>query len=94
MKKEFFATEKEGKIVEFMAVFGRHAPIAPTLSTALTCSECKGADHYAPYAFSSADHGHGKNVRRVWICANAQCPTMQMKNIPSTYDPTKYDNKY
>lgn len=91
MKNENFAIEKEGKIVDFIAVHGRHASISPTLSTDMECSECKGKDHYAPYEFSASDYGHGKDIRRVWICANPSCPTMQIKNIPSTYDPTKYE---
>lgn len=90
MKKELFAFEKEGKIVEFIAVFGRHAPIPPTMSTELKCTECKGTDHFAPYEFSNEGNGKPVDVRRVWICGNPKCPTMQLKNIPSTYDPLKY----
>jgi hypothetical protein len=91
MKKELFATEKEGKIVDFMAVFGRQAQIPSRMSTDLECSECKGKEHYAPYKFSAEYPGQIVDNRRVWICANPQCPTMQMKNIPSTYDPKKYE---
>lgn len=90
MKKEVFAHETEGKMVDFIAVFGRHAPIPTTLSTDLECSECKGKAHYAPYMYSPTQQGQQADIRRVWICGNRQCPTMQLKNIPTTYDPLKY----
>jgi hypothetical protein len=94
MKKNCFATEIEGKIVHFMAVFGRHAEIKPTLSTELVCSDCKGKEHYAPYKFASEYPGQVVDNRRVWICGNPLCPTMELKNIPSTYDPKKYEKKH
>lgn len=92
-KKPPFPYEVEGKIVHFMAVFGRHAEITPTLSTELQCSECKGTKHYAPYKFVSEYPGQVVDNKRVWICGNSQCDTMQLKNIPSTYDHRKYEKK-
>jgi hypothetical protein len=89
MKTEKFAIEIEGKMVDFIAVFGRHAPISTILSTELECTECKGKDHYAPYKFSSEYHKNEKDNRRVWLCANSKCPTMQLENVPSTYKPNE-----
>lgn len=87
MKQENFAIETEGKMVDFIAVFGRHAQIPTILSTELQCTECKGKDHYAPYKYSVEYYNHTKDNRRVWICANSKCPTMQLENVPSTYKP-------
>ena len=81
MKKVNFATfayETEGKTVDWIATVNRYIPIKPTNSKEITCTICKGSDHYAPYMYAQND------IRRVWVCGNPKCESMLMENIPKS----------
>lgn len=92
-KKPSLPTEKEGKIVDYIAVVGRYAPIDPIMSTSICCTSCKGTEHYAPYMFSPPLGQSEPNMERVWICANLDCETMQLENI-SKHLPLKKTKKW
>lgn len=65
----------EGKLVHFMAQMSGWVELPiPAISTTLQCSHCESSAHYVVFADPT------KSDKKVWICANPVCLTLDQKN--------------